>query len=110
MMMTSQDVVTVYEAMVHLTEQMVQAAEAGDWDRLVLLEQQCAAHVAELKAHAPQAALEGGARERKLTALRRMLDDDRRIRDLTMPWMARLSSLIHSSGTERRLARAYGSV
>jgi flagellar protein FliT len=39
-----------------------------------------------------------------------MLDDDRRIRDLTMPWMARLSALIKNSGNERRLAHAYGGV
>jgi flagellar protein FliT len=93
-----------------LTGQMVAAAESNDWDRLVLLEQQCSAHVAHLKAHEPGLALEGDSRERKVSAIRQMLDDDRRIRDLTMPWMARLSALIASSGAERRLARAYGGV
>jgi len=37
-----------------------------------------------------------------------MLEDDRKIRDLTMPWMAQLSKLINNTGTERRLANAYG--
>lgn len=110
MMMTSQEVVSVYEAMVVLTEQMVQAAGSGDWDRLVELEKACAAHVARLKQQEPPLALVGASRDRKVEAIRKMLDDDRKIRDLTMPWMAHLSALINNTGAERRLARAYGSV
>ena len=109
MMMTSQEVVSVYEAMVVLTEQMVLAASASDWDRLVLLEQQCAAHVRRLRDAEPPQPLAGANRERKVEAIRKMLDDDRKIRDLTMPWMTKLSALINNAGAERRLARAYGS-
>jgi flagellar protein FliT len=109
MTMTSQEVVHVYESMMSLTDQMVRAAENSDWDRLVLLEQQCAAHVRRLKECEPQGGLDAANRERKVSAIRQMLDDDRRIRDLTMPWMAKLTALINNSGTERRLARAYGS-
>lgn len=108
MMMTSQEVLATYEAMAVLTRRMVAAASASDWDLLVELEQRCAAHVDQLKAHETPLALEGAARERKLEAIRQMLDDDRRIRDLTMPWMARLSALIGNAGQQRRLADAYG--
>lgn len=108
-MMTSQEIVTVYEAMVGLTEQMVQAAEASDWDRLVVLEQHCAAYTRQLQAGEAPLALAGASRDRKIKAIRQMLEDDRKIRDLTMPWMANLSALISSSGVERRLAHAYGS-
>jgi flagellar protein FliT len=107
--MTSQEIVIVYEAMVSLTEQMVQAAASSDWDQLVLLEQQCATHVRALKEAVPPVELDTHNRERKIEAIRKLLDDDRKIRDLTMPWMARLSALINSTGTERRLADAYGS-
>ncbi|UUZ51824.1 flagellar protein FliT [Massilia sp. B-10] len=107
-MMTSQEVVTVYEAMMGITEQMVQAAESSDWDRLVLLEQQCAAYTKQLKDSEPALALAGPNRERKVRAIRQMLDDDRRIRDLTMPWMAQLSALISNSGNQRRVSHAYG--
>ena len=110
MMMTSQEVVSVYEAMVVLTEQMVQAASAGDWDRLVLLEQQCGAHVRTLKESEPQAALVGASRTRKVEAIRKLLDDDRKIRDLTMPWMAHLSAMIGSTRLENRLVNTYGAV
>ena len=44
------------------------------------------------------------------SALAYLLNADRRIRDLTMPWMEQLSKLINSTGAERRVVNAYGSV
>jgi flagellar protein FliT len=108
-MMTAQEVVSVYQSMAALTADMVQAAADSNWERLALLEQQCAACVRRLQDNESQA-LVGAERAQKVAAIRRMLDDDRRIRDLTMPWMARLSALIKNSGNERRLAHAYGGV
>lgn len=105
--MTSEDIVEVYEAMAVITDQMLHAANDSDWDRLALLEQQCAQHVRQLKEHEPQP-LAGPQRVKKVDAIRRMLAADRQIRDLTTPWMARLSALISNSSTERRVARAYG--
>jgi flagellar protein FliT len=107
MPMNSQEIVSLYEAMVGVTDQMVQAATDSDWDRLVLLEQQCAVFVARLRDSEPQP-LAGSERLQKVQAIHRMLDADRQIRDLTQPWMARLTALISNTGTERRLARAYG--
>jgi flagellar protein FliT len=54
--------------------------------------------------------LDASERQQKLGLIKQMLDDDRQIRDLTMPWMAQLSKLINNTGTERRLAAAYGAV
>jgi flagellar protein FliT len=109
-MMTIQDVLSVYAAMADLTEQMVQAATRSDWDALVLLEQRCAAHVQTLRAQESAQPMRGADRERKIELIRQMLNADRQIRDLTMPWMAQLSKLINSTGTERRVVSAYGSV
>ena len=109
-MMTIQDVLSVYAAMADLTEQMVQAAQRSDWDNLVLLEQRCAAHAQALREQEPQQPMRGAERERKIELIRQMLNADRQIRDLTMPWMNQLSKLINSTGTERRVVNAYGSV
>jgi len=109
-MMTIPDVLSVYAAMADLTEQMVQAAKRSDWDALVLLEQRCAAHVQTLCAQEPPQPMSGAERERKIELIRQMLNADRQIRDLTMPWMAQLSKLINATGTERRIVNAYGSV
>jgi len=107
--MNDQDVLSVYEAMVGITDQMLAAATANDWDRLVQLEHQCAACVRQLKAgEALNQPLAAPARAKKAHAIRRMLDSDRKIRDLTQPWMARLSAMISNKSVERRIASAYG--
>ena len=108
MKMTGPEVVSVYETMVGITDQMLDAATASDWDRLVELEQACAACARRLKENEGAQPLAGQERQRKVNAIRRMLDADRQIRDLTTPWMARLSALISNTTTERRVARAYG--
>jgi flagellar protein FliT len=109
-MMTIQDVLSVYAVMADLTEQMVLAAQRSDWDTLVVLEQRCAAHAQTLRAQEPAMPLSGSDRARKIELIRQMLNADRQIRDLTMPWMAQLSKLINATGTERRIVNAYGSV
>jgi flagellar protein FliT len=109
-MMTTEEILTAYGRMAELTQQMLAAARAGDWDQLVLLEQATAAQARKLQQDEPSQPLQGAARERKVELIRTMLTADRQIRDLTMPWMAQLSALISSTGTERRLASAYGGV
>lgn len=109
-MMTSQEVVSVYESMVALTGQMVAAASCSDWDRLAELETSCASHVATLRGNEGSIALSGDSRLRKVQCIKKLLDDDRKIRDLTMPWMAQLSALISNTGTQRRLSNTYGAV
>lgn len=108
--MTNVEVLTAYSAMAALTHKMVDAATTADWDGLEALEQQVAAHVAQLRDNEAGVTLDAGERQRKLGLIKQMLDDDRRIRDLTMPWMAQLSKLINNTGTERRLVAAYGAV
>ncbi|MGN6388871.1 MAG: flagellar protein FliT [Burkholderiaceae bacterium] len=105
--METSDILADYEAVASITGQMLLAARDADWDRLTALESACAARVAILKEQEPQPALTGALRERKVRILRQILDDDREIRNLTEPWMARLMNLMQSAGTERRLSRAY---
>jgi flagellar protein FliT len=106
-MMTNSEIASLYEAMVGITDQMLAAATASDWDRLVQLEHQCAACVRQLRANG-DGPLVGQERLRKVNAIRKMLDSDRKIRDLTQPWMAKLQAMISNKTVERRVARAYG--
>eukprot|EP01034_Spumella_vulgaris_P038753 gene38753-47860_t len=96
--------------MASLTEQMLAHANRGEWDEMVVLEQRCAGHVRTLQGQEDPRPLQGAERERKVELIRQMLTADRQIRDLAMPWMAQLSALINSTGTERRVVNAYGSV
>lgn len=109
-MMNSNDVIALYEAVSSTTEQMLAAARCGDWDRLAMLESLCAAHAATLRENEAAVALSGSGRAKKVEIIKKVLSDDRKIRDLTTPWMAQLSALINNTGTERRLAHAYGAV
>ena len=109
-MMTTQQVMSTYEAMQDLTAQMVQAASASDWDQLAELERRCALHVADLKAHAEDLPMSGEHRIAKIQIIRQLLDDDRKIRDLTMPWMTHLSAMIGSTRSQSRLVNTYGAV
>lgn len=109
-MFTSQQVIAVYDRMVELTDRMVVAATSGDWDELALLEGQCAAQIQILKASEAEVELPAPVRQQKVRNIRTILDNDRKIRDLTMPWMAHLSALISNTRTQGRLLGAYGTV
>lgn len=108
-MLNSQEVISLYETVAVITDQMLTAARNGDWDQLVALESRCAGHVEMLRTGEPPAPLTGANRERKVKIIKKILADDREIRNLTQPWMAHLSKLINSAGTERKLSQAYGS-
>jgi flagellar protein FliT len=105
MMMTSQETLSVYEAMVELTGQMLAATQGGDWDQLDALEESHGALVRRLNLQAAPP-LTGASRLKKVEIIGKMLADDRKIRELTMPWMAQLSSLMHRGGAQRELASA----
>ena len=110
MTMTNDDVLSTYEAMLALSEQMVHAAESGEWDELSLLEKRVGAHASALQANDARVLLDGASRVKKVAIIKQLLAYDRIIRDLTTPWMAQLSQMINSSGTSRRLNNAYGGV
>ena len=108
-MMTGEDMLSTYEALERITQEMVQAASGAEWDRLVELEHACSGHVTRLR-EGGEAALNAAGRQRKVELIKKILDDDRRIRDLTTPWMTQLSAMIGNTTTQRRLANAYGGV
>lgn len=106
--MDSQQILSTYEAVSALTGQMLDAAKVRDWHNLVRLESDCASHVRRLQDGEAAAPLSGESRARKVAIIHQILAHDRAIRDLTEPWMAQLSALMHNAGTERKLAAAYG--
>lgn len=106
--MENRDLLSLYEAVAQTTDQMLEAARAEDWDRLVALEKRCAAQVASIREHGAEAAQPGITREQRVRLLNRILADDREIRNLTQPWMAQLATRLNSAGAERKLSQAYG--
>jgi flagellar protein FliT len=106
--MDSEEVLSLYESVAIITHQMLDAARTGDWELLVKLESRCSSHVQTLRNEEPRAPLTGPLRDRKVKIIHKILEDDREIRNITTPWMAQLSTMMNSTGTERKLAKAYG--
>ena len=105
--MNSQEIITLYETVSDITDKMLAAARAGEWDRLVQLEELCHSHVQSLREGEPREPLTGKMRERKVQIIHKILADDREIRNLTEPWMAHLAAMINHAGMERKLSNAY---
>ncbi|WP_295993408.1 flagellar protein FliT [Rugamonas sp.] len=84
--MTSNEVLSMYENIAGLSNQMVVAARMSDWDGLSKLEGQAAvAASGALVGTVP--ALSDAPRLRKIDLLKQILANDRAIRDVTEPWM-----------------------
>jgi len=84
--MTSSEVLSMYENIAGLSNQMVMAARASDWESLRLLENACATEARGVSP-ATVPALSGAPRLRKIDLLKQILANDRDIRNSTEPWM-----------------------
>ena len=106
--MDGAEVISLYESVADLTDQMLAAAREENWNLLSKLEADCAHVVGVLKENEAAVKLSDDRRERKVNILKKILADDRDIRNLTDPGLKKLSSLIQNTSTERKLASAYG--
>jgi flagellar protein FliT len=105
--MNSLELISIYESVAVITDQMLNAARSGDWDRLVELEASCTMQVQSIKENEEPVVLPETDREKKIQAIKKILKDDREIRNLTEPWMAKLSLMMQHSATQRKLDAIY---
>jgi flagellar protein FliT len=89
--MTASEVLSMYENIAGLSNQMVAAARIGDWDGLSDLEGQCASESRAVATGVP--ALSGAPRLRKIDLLKQILANDREVRDVTDPWMNKVPGM-----------------
>lgn len=106
--MESIEIITLYEHIAVITDKMLNAARNRDWERLTELENDCSSKVQKIRDNESPAILPPELKERKIRVIKKILADDREIRDITEPWMAELSNLMRASSTERKLNHAYG--
>jgi flagellar protein FliT len=99
-------IIEEYQHLSDITGQMRDAASIGDWDKLVELEQRCTQKVAAIKPHDVVPADET-SRQRKADLIRKMLADDKAIREFTEPWMRQLERIMRSARSEQRVQQAY---
>jgi flagellar protein FliT len=87
---------------------MREAAEQGEWDRLVSIEHQCSELVATMKPVDAEVTLDEAAHQRKRHLIAKIMADDAEIRNRTKIWMGQLQLNMQSNRQEQLLLHAYG--
>ena len=107
-MMDSLEIINLYENIAVITDQMLSAARGRDWELLTKLETDCTSKVQRIRDSETNSLLTPELKERKLRVIKKILADDKEIRDITEPWMLELSNLMKNSSTTRKLSSTYG--
>lgn len=95
--MSSENVCSLYESVAEVTNQMLKAAQAQDWDTLSELEGTCAYYVEQIKDYDEVTSEAGDAYKRKLKSIKLILANDREIRNLMAPWMMKLNTMLNAN-------------
>ncbi|WP_454737362.1 flagellar protein FliT [Cupriavidus necator] len=103
----SSPVIRGYEELLLLSEQMLEAARAGNWDAMSELQQVYVAEVDQLRALGPHPVPSAQERTRRYRLLERILAHDAAIRQIVMPQVSRLEALLGSSRRKQELGLAY---
>ena len=82
-----------YQAIEQASQDMVDAARAGNWDQVVKLEGACALLISQLKHNAAKKALASDEAELKSRIMQRILRNDAQIRTLAEPWLAQVEHM-----------------
>ncbi|MEO8419106.1 MAG: flagellar protein FliT [Methylophilaceae bacterium] len=106
--MTSHEILSLYESVSDHTGKMLAAAKTQNWEELTRLETASAQYIHILHNAEELEPLSGTDLGKKIASIKKILADDREIRHLVEPWMARLSSMLNSNGQAQKLSQAYG--
>ena len=83
-----------YEAIEKASQDMLEAARAGNWDHVVKLEGACAVLIAQLKTTAAGQPLPSDEAALKSRLMQRILLNDAEIRQLAEPWLEDLDDIL----------------
>jgi flagellar protein FliT len=106
--MSIQSVIDDYESLSALTHEMRIAAEQGEWDKVLVLEQQSKHCIASLKSADELSLLDKTTQPRKVELIKKILADDTEIRQRTSAWMSQLQRIMQSNRQEQKINQAYG--
>jgi flagellar protein FliT len=100
--------IETYQEMSALSAQMVDAARANDWERLIGLEKTVATLRETLLAEDDNSRLSPLELDLKRALIQRILDDDAEIRRHTEPWMEHVRQFLGGNARRKQVERAYG--
>lgn len=101
-------IVEHYRHMAAISQRMLAAAIADDWDRVCEAEKECARVIDDLSMIGDLSPTDPALRRQKLELMQRVLADDAAIRLLSQPWLKKLDALLQTTDSKARLGRAYG--
>lgn len=84
-----------YQKIAGITDQMLHAVKNKDWQKLSALELYCAGCIDANRAKQADKILTETELSDKVDSLKKILSDDRKIRDLLEPWMSEFTLLIN---------------
>ncbi|MCB5188013.1 flagellar protein FliT [Methylobacillus caricis] len=105
--MSVQDTLSLYAAVVEITDQMLDAAKQHDWERLALLEAECAERIRSVSLGTCDEPLMEPEQKLKVAHIKKILDSDREIRNIIDPWMVKLSGLLSNNAANRQMFDTY---
>ena len=88
-----------YEAIEKASQDMLEAARAGNWDHVVKLEGACALLISQLKHAASKQTLGTEEAQLKSRIMQRILVNDAEIRHLAEPWLEQLDDILAARPT-----------
>lgn len=91
-----------YEAIERASNDMLQAARAGNWDEVVRIEGACSVLISQLKAASQATSLDADQVRHKSRIMQRILVNDAEIRHLVEPWLTEIDEML-SSPAQRTL-------
>jgi flagellar protein FliT len=107
---TEQDTVVLqfYAAIAQASGQMLQAAQASDWDSLCEAEEICSKLIAKLQKLQEEQRMTEDERQLRVSYLKKILEDDAAIRHITEPRLRQLEDFLNTANNSQRLQSSYG--
>jgi len=88
------DLLRGYERIAARTRDLLEATQAGDWDAVETIEEDCRELIAQVRMHSGSRRLAPGENRRRIELLRAILADDARIRRRLEPWLTELEQYL----------------
>ena len=107
--MVATDVPEMYKKMLHVSHQMLKAANGEEWEKLIALEQERTSIVETLQVAPNLVPDDQSERETLIGLIREIQVCDDKIKPRILSWMSELREIFESAGNEVKLGRQYGS-
>jgi hypothetical protein len=95
--MNNEEMLSTYEVIAKITDQMRQSTKVEDWNRLFELEQLCVRYSEKSYTWKESEPLSKKDNERKIKSLKIIIKNDKEIRDYLEPWQKKLNELMSNS-------------